>query len=150
MPTSYRYGTPQTLATSTCCCTGTGTQAELGTGTNCCCPGDYLPTTLIATISGCDGGSYPIESGPDLWNSGSGQICPEIGTTSVLITFVCNGVAGGLGPDDCTFYIYMNDVAQGPFPGTLVSCVPFLWVSDPIDLSAFGCTCGTFVVTVTE
>jgi hypothetical protein len=88
-----------------------------------------------------------MTEGPSTWNSGPGQICPEIGTTSVLLTFVCDSP---IAPDPCTFSIFTNDAAQGPFVGTLVSCDPFLWVSDPINLDAFGCTCGDFVVTVTE
>lgn len=146
MPTSYRTGAAQAFATGTCCCTGTGT----GTGTfidQCCCPGDPLPDTLLATITGCDGGSYALEYSPtNIWNSGPGQICAGIGMTSVLLTFVCDSP---LAPDPCVFSIFLNDAAQGPFQGTLVSCDPFIWISDPINLDAFGCTCGDFTVTVT-
>lgn len=117
----------------------------------CCCP-NPVPEFLFATIDGCDGGTYPLDgeatgSGGGSWNSGPGHICPEIGTVDVLITFKC---ADTLGPDQCTFQIFFNDVAQGPYSGTLVSCDPFLWISDPINLDAFGCTCGDFTVTITE
>lgn len=117
----------------------------------CCCP-NPVPEFLFATITGCEGGSYPLDgqqtgSGGGVWNSGGGEICTGIGEFETVITFRCDGV---LQPEPCQFVILFNDVAQGPFNGTLVSCDPFIWISDPINLDAFGCACGDFTVTVTE
>ncbi len=141
-----RPGTPQIFhRASGCCCTGTGTGTGTGIDTGCC---DNTPLVLLGTITGCDADpSEPLTwDGSIGWNAGPGTVCLGVGTFDVPMSFRC--IDDGLGGFE--FGVYFSDFSMGPYLGTLVSCNPLIWVSDPIDLSAFGCTCGPFTVTVTE